>query len=87
LTENTGQGDIVEVVASGVRQGARLSPPGKSAEHEARIAGEAHFRSEAQSFGNARSESFDHRICALKHAQQDRARNAKAGDLDYANPL
>src|SRR5205823_6411463 len=69
VRERAREGDVVDVVARGLREGAVLAPPGHSAVDELRVAGQAHVRTEAQALGHAGPETLDERVGFLYESQ------------------
>ena len=76
VVEDAAQRDVVEIVARGLRERAVLAPAGEAAEHQARIAGEAHVGTEAEALHHAGAEALDQPVALLDEPQHhlDRTR-------------
>ena len=68
--QRAGQRDVVDVVARGLGQGTVLAPTSNAAEDEARVAGEALVRTEAEPLHDAGTKPLDQRVGLLDEAEQ-----------------
>jgi hypothetical protein len=66
--EDSGQGDVVDVMPGGVSQGPIL-PPAGAPEHEPRLAGEANVGTEAQPLHHTWAKALDEGVGALDEAE------------------
>ena len=69
VRERTGERDVVDVVAGGLRHRTVLAPAGHAAVDELRVAGEADVGTEAEALGHARPVALDQRVGLLDQPQ------------------
>ncbi len=71
VRKDTGDGDVVQVMARGVRPGTILTPPGHAAVDKRGTPGPAGIGTEAQTLHHAGSEAFDEHIRARDEIEHD----------------
>jgi hypothetical protein len=72
--QHAGQGDVVQVVAGGLRQRAVLAPAGDAAKDQFGVARQAGVRAEAEALHDAGAEAFDQDVGLFGQLQHDLAR-------------